>query len=88
MLSLLDVILDVPFASIFQELPLPDIFQAGYTDPAAPLAVYLRLLEALEKDECETVREICRTRRIMLHRVTEAAIRASIWTDSVTDSLL
>ena len=88
MLSLLDVILDVPFASIFQELPLPDIFQAGYTDPAAPLAVYLRLLEALEKDDCETVREICRARGIMPHRVTEAAIRASIWTDSVTDSLL
>jgi EAL and modified HD-GYP domain-containing signal transduction protein len=88
MLSLLDVILDAPFSAIFHELPLPDTFQSGYTDPAAPLAVYLRLLEALEGDRCDTVREICQSLNIQVSRFSEAVIRANVWTDTVTGALL
>ncbi len=88
MLSLLDVILDAPFATIFQELPLPDTFQDGYTNPQAPLAVYLRLLEALEKDSYDAVREICTPLAIPVSRFSEAVIRANVWTDRVTGALL
>jgi EAL and modified HD-GYP domain-containing signal transduction protein len=88
MLSLLDVILDIPFSIIFTKLPLLDSFQEGYSDQSAPLAIYIRLLETLERADTQEMTDICHALGIKTSSVTQAAARANAWTDSIANVIL
>lgn len=88
MLSLLDVILDIPFSTIFEKLPLLDSFRAGYSDPNSPLAIYIRLLNALERADRKEIIDICQILGIEASSVSEAAARANAWTDSIASVIL
>lgn len=88
MLSLLDVMLDLPFVQIFKKLPLPQTFCSGYTDPHSPLAVYLRMLVALENDDGGQFGHACQTLNIVPHKIAEVAIRANAWTDLVASEIV
>lgn len=88
MLSLLDVMLDIPFRIIFDQLPLPDSFKEGYTNPHAPLAQYLKLLQALERDDRIRLDSCCETMNLLPHTVSVAALRADIWTDSIAGAVI
>lgn len=83
LLSLLDVMLDMPFAIIFEKLPLPESFQEGYLDQESLLGPYLQLLLALENDNQPQLVSICNGLNVPPARVIEASIRANAWTDSM-----
>ncbi len=88
MLSLLDIILDVSFSVIFDELPLLESFQEGYTNPNAPLAIYIRLLVSLEQADSSKFLDICKTLGLKPNVVAEALVRANSWTDSITNAII
>ncbi len=88
MLSLLDVMLDMPFPLIFKNLPLTDSFQEGYTIPTSSLALYLRLLQAFENNDQEAIALTCSETGIPPRYVTEASARAHAWTEIITSVII
>jgi c-di-GMP phosphodiesterase len=88
MLSLLDVILDVSFSVIFDELPLLESFQERYTNPNAPLAIYIRLLVSLEQADSLKFIDICKMLGLKSNIVEEALVRTNSWTDSITNAII
>ena len=88
MLSLLDVMLDMPFPLIFKNLPLTDSFQEGYTTSTAPLAIYLRLLQAFEHNDEEAISLTCLQTGISPRCVAEASARAHAWTELITSEII
>lgn len=80
MLSLIDVMLDMPFRKILKNLPLSDILKEGYTDPASPMAGYLHLAAALEKGDTEQFVRLCAQLDLPKSGVAEASLKAGEWT--------
>lgn len=88
MLSLLDVMLDMPFPLIFKNLPLSDSFQEGYTTSTAALAIYLRLLQAFENNDEEAISSTCQETGIPPRCVTVASAHAHAWTEIITSEII
>lgn len=88
MLSLLDVMLDMPFPLILKNLPLTTNFQEGYTTSTSSLSLYLRLLQAFENNDVEAISSTCRETGISPRSVTEASVRAHAWTEMITSEII
>ena len=88
MLSLLDVMLDMPFTSIVTNLPLPDNFEQGYLDSGSPWGKYIKLFFALENDDRLEFIRLCQELVWKPQLVIEASIRASLWSNSIAQSIL
>jgi c-di-GMP phosphodiesterase len=88
MLSLLDVMLDMPFPLIFNNLPLTESFKEGYTSSTGSLSVYLRLLQAFESNNEEEIASTCRETGIPPYSVAEASARAHTWTEKLSSEIL
>jgi len=88
MLSLLDVMLDMPFPIIFKDLPLTDSFKEGYTSSTAALALYLRLLQAFENNDKDAISKTCLEADIPPRLVTEASARAHAWTEMISTEIV
>jgi c-di-GMP phosphodiesterase len=83
LLSLLDIMLDMPFPTIFRDLPLSTEFQAGYLNPDSVMGHYLQLLIAFEKNHISMIRANCQSLELKPQTVMEASIRAHAWTEAV-----
>ncbi|SHO52128.1 EAL and HDOD domain-containing protein [Desulfopila aestuarii] len=83
LLSLLDIMLDMPFPEIFHDLPLSADFQAGYLVPDSVMGRYLQLLYAFEKNIISEIIDSCRILDIEPRAVMEASIRAHAWAEAV-----
>mgnify|MGYP001035148940 CR=1 FL=1 len=88
MLSLLDVMLDMPFPLIFKSLPLSDSFQEGYTTSTTSLGLYLRLLQAFENNDEDEISLTCKKNQIPPRYVTEASAHAHAWTEMITSEII
>ncbi len=88
LLSLLDIILDMPFPEIFLHLPLSSDFQAGYLDLDSSMGHYLQLLHSFEKNDFPAIIENCKRLELKPQAVMEASIRAHAWTEFVIQAVL
>jgi EAL and modified HD-GYP domain-containing signal transduction protein len=88
MLSLVDVMLDTPFTTIVDTLPISNTLKAGYTDSSAPMAAYLRLAEAMEKCEIAEFSRLCTTLGLTKTIVAEAALKAGEWSLQIANAML
>lgn len=83
LLSLLDIMLDMPFPEIFRDLPLSADFQAGYINPDSAMGRYLQLLHAFEKNNIPMIMAYCKSLKLEPQAVMKASIRAHAWTEIV-----
>jgi c-di-GMP-related signal transduction protein len=88
MLSLIDVMLDMPFRKILRNLPLSDALKEGYTEPTSPMAGYLRLAAALEKGDTEKFVRLCAELDLPKSGVAEASLRAGVWTLQIANAII
>ena len=85
-LSLVDVMLEMPFARILPHLPLSDGFKAGYSDHLSPMGLYLNLAIALERGNIGNIMELCGQLDISHHHVSLASLRAGQWLQEIASS--
>ncbi len=88
LLSLLDIMLDMPFPEIFRDLPLSADFQKGYLDPSSRMGHYLQLLHAFEQNNISAMIENCSDLELEPRAMMEASIRAHAWTEAVVYATL
>lgn len=88
MLSLIDVMLDMPFRKILRNLPLSDALKEGYTEPTSPMAGYLRLAAALEKGDTEEFVRLCAELDLSKSGVAEASLRAGEWALQIANAII
>ncbi len=55
--SLLDQLLDQPFEALFRSLPVPDHVRQALVEGRGPCMPYLRLVQAVEGDDLDPIRE-------------------------------
>ncbi|MBB1160660.1 EAL and HDOD domain-containing protein [Aquariibacter albus] len=55
--SLLDQLLDQPFEALFRSLPVPDRVRQALVEGQGPCMPYLRLVQAVEGDDLDPIRE-------------------------------
>lgn len=83
LLSLLDIMLDLPFPAILGDLPLSVDFQEGHLDADSDMGRYLQLLLAVEDNNIAAIVENCHHLNLTPQAVMEATIRAHAWTEGV-----
>ena len=88
LLSLLDVMLEMPFQEIFDDLPLSSDFQAGFLNPDSVMGRYLQLLLSFENNNIHAIMDDCWSLKLKPRAVMEATIRAHTWTESVLQAVL
>ncbi len=74
--SLLDRLLQQPFASLMQNLPVPERVQQALCDQGGPYAPYLELLRAIEQESVVDIREQCDQLMLGLAEVNRALLVA------------
>lgn len=79
MLSLIDVMLDMPFAKILDKLPLSDSLKEGYTTADSPMAGYIHLARAMEQGHTEEFARFCELLDLPKKCVAEASLKAGEW---------
>ncbi len=87
LLSLLDIMLDLPFSVLFKELPLSEDFRAGYTDPESLYGGYLELLFAMENDDHHQITNICRLLEVEPAKLADAVNNSHSWTESIANEI-
>ncbi len=88
MLSLIDVMLDMPFAKILDKLPLSDSLKEGYTTPDSPIAGYIHLTRAMELGNTEEFAHFCALLNLPKSSVAEASLKAGEWILHVATALV
>lgn len=88
MLSLVDVMLEIPFHRLVDDLPLSDGFKAGYTNPKSPMGIYLQLTVALERGRSSLIPDLCDRLDASHFHVMRASRRAGEWVQNIAGSLL
>jgi len=78
-LSLLDVILEVPASTLLGALDLPSEVKAALQDRTGPYAGLLRLAEAVEQTQAEDVRDLCTDLGIETGQLSHAHNAALMW---------
>ncbi len=87
MLSLVDVMLDLPFVKIIDKLPLADNIKNAYLDKNSDLALFLSLFIAIETADTAKFRQVCQLLHLQECDVADASIRAQTWTNIISSSL-
>ncbi|MDK9708973.1 MAG: HDOD domain-containing protein [Desulforhopalus sp.] len=87
MLSLIDVMLDMPFTKILDNLPLSDRLKEGYTTAGSRMAGYLHLATALEMGDTEQFAQFCNFLELPKGSVAEASLKAGEWVLQVASAL-
>ena len=88
MLSLIDVMLDLPFGKILKNLPLSDTLKEGYTNPESDMAWYIQLAVALEQGNNEEFIRLCTRLDLPKSSVAEASLKAGEWTQNIANSII
>lgn len=79
MLSLIDVMLEMPFARILDKLPLSDSLKEGYSNPDSPMANYIHLTRAMEMGNTDDFTHFCNLLNLPRSSVAEASLKAGRW---------
>ena len=88
MLSLLDIMLDTPFPTIFKELPLSQNFQDGYTNPDTPLGKYLALLISLENNDLDRPISFANQLAIPIEAIAASFHEAQQWVETIEAEII
>lgn len=78
-LSLLDVILQVPASGLLEALDLPDDVKAALQERTGPYAGLLRLAEASEQTRAEAINDLCTELGIEAGKFSDAHHAALMW---------
>ncbi|MBU1567036.1 MAG: HDOD domain-containing protein [Proteobacteria bacterium] len=87
MLSLIDVMLDMPFVKILDKLPISDSLKEGYTNADSPIAGYIHLAKAIELGDIEEFARFCTLLNLPKNSVAEASLKAGEWLLQVASAL-
>jgi c-di-GMP phosphodiesterase len=86
MLSLLDVMFDMPMKDLIDEMPLPEELKSGYLDSRSLLWRYLQLIIALENADSTSIKGICQDIGVDEKDVAIASNRSIAWTSAMYGS--
>jgi len=84
LLSLMDVILEIPIADIVEKVPIDQETKAVLLGGASRLQPLYRLMLALESGEWQNRSELAKTMRLSESEVTEAHWQAMQWAREVS----
>ena len=78
-LSLLDVVLQLPAQALFDAIDLPDEVKAALLQREGPYGGLLRLVEASERIDAEVLGDLCAELGIEPRRLSEVQAEALVW---------
>lgn len=87
MLSLLDVMLEIPMNEIIDQVPLQDEFKSGYFDPQSIFGKYLQLVIAIENADSVLINKLCQDIGVGQRYVALASNRSTAWTNEMYNNL-
>ncbi len=87
LLSLIEPMLEAPFETILNQLPLPDDIKRGYVDEASPYNRYLQLLAAIERSVPEEIQKYCTQLQFNEKILADASLRSIVWASEMQQIL-